>query len=133
MATHWGNEGVVKIGAVTVAEVTAFKLEESVSPVDDTAMGDAWKTHIAGSGLKEWSGSLDCHWDETDTTGQGGLTVGASVTLNLYPEGATTGDIYFTGTATVTKRGLDVPMDGKTISRGIEFLGNGALTQSTVP
>lgn len=133
MATHWGNEGVVKIGANTIAEVTAFKIEESVTPVDDTSMGDAAKTHIAGSGIKEWSATIDCHWDETDTNGQSALTVGSSVTLNLYPEGASSGDAYFTGTASVVKRGLDVQMDGKTIARNIELLGNGALTASTVP
>ena len=133
MATHWGNEGQVKVGTVTVAEVTSFEFTENVSTVDDTSMGDAWKTHIPGSGIKEWSGSMDAHWDELDTAGQGALLVGASVVLNLYPEGSVTGDKYYTGTATITSRGIVVPMDNNTVSAKFDFQGNGALTLSTVP
>jgi len=94
-------------------------------------MGDSYKTHIASSGIKEWSGSMTCHWDETDTNGQVAMTVGASVTLNLYPEGATTGDKYYTGTATITERGITTRMDGDTIRATFSFLGNGSLTLST--
>lgn len=131
MATHWGNEGTVKLGSNAVAEITKFEFTETVTPVDDTSMGDTYKTHIAGSGIKEWSGSMDAHWDETDTNGQVAMTVGASVTLNLYPEGATTGDKYYTGTATITSRSVVTVMDGETIKATFQFLGNGALTLST--
>lgn len=132
MATHWGNEGLVRVGAATVAEVTEFEFTQSVAVVDDTAMGDQWKTHITGSGIKEWSGSLTCHWDETDTAGQEALVVGSSVTLQLHPEGNTTGDKYWNGTASITEVTLNAVMDGKTITRSFNFVGNGALTQSTV-
>ncbi len=132
MATHWGNEGQVKIGVNTVAEITSFEFTESVEPVDDTAMGDTYKTHIAGSGIKEWSGSFECHWDEADTNGQHALTVGGSVTLNLYPEGSTTGDIFWSGLATITSRGQKQEMNGSTIGVTFEFMGNGALTRGTV-
>lgn len=133
MATHWGNEGQVKAGANTIAEIVSFSFTESVSTVDDTAMGDAYKTHIAGSGIKEWRGTFECHWDETDTNGQNALTVGASVTLNLYPEGSTSGDTYFTGLASIVNRGQTQQMDGQTIRVTFEFQGNGAVTRSTVP
>lgn len=132
MATHWGNEGLVRSGNNAVAEVTEFEFSQSVSVVDDTAMGDQWKTHIAGSGIKEWSGSLTCHWDESDTQGQQTFMVGASVTLNLHPEGNTTGDKYWTGTASITEVTLTTQMDGSTIKRSFKFIGNGALTESTV-
>jgi hypothetical protein len=132
MATHWGNEGQVKIGVNTIAEILSFEFTETVTPVDDTSMGDAYKTHIANSGIKEWSGNFECHWDEADTTGQNALTVGASVTLNLYPEGSITGDIYWTGLATLTNRQQSQQMDGETIKVNFEFLGNGALTRGTV-
>lgn len=132
MGTHWGNEGVVRVGSNTVAEVTEFEFTQSVTPVDDTAMGDAWKSHIAGSGIKEWSGSLTCHWDESDTNGQEALVVGASVTLNLHPEGNTSGDKYWTGTASITEVTITTPMDGNTIKRSFNFMGSGALTLSTV-
>lgn len=132
MGTHWGHEGLVKVGANTVAEITEFAFTEKVSPVDDTSMGDAARTHIAGSGIIEWSGTMTAHWDETDTTGQGALTVGASVTLNLCPEGYTTGDKYWTGTASITERTQETKMDGDTIKCSFGFQGNGVLTLSTV-
>lgn len=124
MATHWGNEGTVKIGANAVAEIDNFRVSEEAATVDDTSMGDAWETHIVGR--KSWSGNLTCHWDETDSTGQEALVVGASVTLNLYPEGASTGDRYCSGTATITSVEVSVPKDG-VISRTFNFKGNGAL------
>lgn len=132
MATHWGNEGTVKLGSNAIAEINEFEFTETVDPVDDTTMGDAYHTHIANSGIKKWSGTMTCHWDETDTNGQVAMTVGASVTLNLYPEGATTGDTYWTGTATITERGQTTTMDGDTIKASFSFLGNGALTRGTV-
>ena len=130
MATQWGNAGLVKIGTNTVSEVLRFEFTETVTPIDDTSMGDTYKSHIAGSGIKSWSGSMTCHWDKSDTA-QTALTVGASVTLKLYPEGTTTGNTYFQGTATLTSRGQTVEMDGSTIQCTFQFEGSGALTKST--
>ena len=129
MATHQGKEGSVAIGANDIAEVTAWTIEESVNLIDDTAMADAAKTHLAGQ--TSWSGTVSCHWDETDTNGQNALTIGASVTLNVYPEGDDTGDVYFTGTATVERVRRQTGIDA-VISAEFEFTGNGALSRSTV-
>jgi hypothetical protein len=128
MGTHHGNGGVVKVGANTVAEVKEWNTESGSDTAEDTSMGDAWKTHIAGQ--KEWSGSLSCHWDETDTNGQETLTEGASVTLNLYYEGAGTGAKYQTGTALITRITMGTSMDG-IVSRAFQFLGTGALSWAT--
>ena len=49
-------------------------------------MGDTARTYK--SSLTSFSGSIDVFWDETDTSGQGALTIGSEVTLNVYPEGA---------------------------------------------
>lgn len=133
MGTHWGgSEGTVKLGSNVIAEIVNFSLTETVDPIDDSSMGDTYRSHIAGSGLKEWSAEITCHWDETDTNGQQAMTVGASVTLNLYPEGATTGDSYMSGTASIIERGLTVPMDGETIRQSFKLKGNGTLTRTTV-
>lgn len=129
MATHHGKDGVVKVGSNAVAEVKEFSVESGVEVADDTVMGDAWKTHLTGQ--KQWSGSLTCNWDETDTTGQEALTEGASVTLNLHPEGADTGDKYLTGTATITSITLSASLDG-VVTRAFQFQGNGALAWATV-
>jgi hypothetical protein len=128
MATHAGSEGTVKVGANAIAEIRSFSVEETGDTIDDTSMGDTARTYIAG--LKTYTASIDCLWDETNTTGQGALTIGASVTLNLYPEGATTGDIYYTGTALVTGRTITSSHDGL-VEMSISCQGSGGLTQAT--
>jgi len=96
---HHGNEGTVKVATDAIAEVMDWSYEETVDLAEKTAMGDTNKTYLPGH--VDGGGSISCNWDETDTNGQGALTIGASVTLNLYPEGAATGDSYYTGTALV--------------------------------
>lgn len=129
MANHLaGSEGVVKNGANTIAEVRGWSIEQQADTVEDTVLGDTWKTYQ--SSLKSWSGSLSAFWDETDTNGQVAMTVGASITLNLYPEGATTGDSYFTGTAIIT--GITNKGEvGGMVEAEFTFQGTGALTIGT--
>ena len=129
MATHKGSEGVVKVGTNTVAEVRSYSIDESADVLEDTSMGDSAKTYLAS--LTSFSGSLDVFWDETDTSGQGALTVGSSVTLNVYPEGAHSGDTYYSGTALVTGVSRSGSFDGM-VEASITVQGSGALTASTV-
>lgn len=128
MANHTGSEGTVKIGTAAIAEIRSFSVDTTADTIEDSTMGDSWRTYQ--SVLKSWSGSVDCYWDETDTTGQGALTAGAQVTLNLYPEGATTGDKYYTGTAIVTGITVTQSFDGM-VETTFSFQGTGALTFST--
>jgi hypothetical protein len=87
MATHTGSEGTVKVGANAIAEIRSFSVEESADTLDDTTMGDTARTYKPS--LTTFTGTIDVLWDETNTTGQGALTIGAAITLNLYPEGDT--------------------------------------------
>jgi predicted secreted protein len=129
MASHIGRDGIVKVGTATVAEVKSFSIEESADTVETTKMTDTARTHAIT--LTSFSGSLDCFWDETDTTGQGALTIGASVTLALYPEGEVAGDTYYSGTALVTGVSRSASFDGM-VEASISVQGTGALTASTV-
>lgn len=129
MATHKGSEGIVKVGTNTVAEVRSYSIDESADVLEDTSMGDSAKTYLAS--LTSFSGSLDVFWDETDTSGQGALTVGSSVTLNVYPEGDSTGDTYYSGTALVTGVSRSGSFDGM-VEASITVQGSGALTAATV-
>jgi predicted secreted protein len=129
MATHAGSEGTVKVGANAIAEIRSFSIEESADTLEDTTMGDTARTYKPS--LTTYTGSIDVLWDETDTTGQGALTIGAEVTLNLYPEGDTSGDTYLTGSAIVTGRTVNSSFDGL-VEMSISVQGNGALTQTTV-
>jgi hypothetical protein len=129
MATHKGSEGIVKVGTDSVSEVRSYSIEETADTLEDTSMGDSARTYK--SSLTSFSGSLDVFWDETDTTGQGALTIGSEVTLNLYPEGDTAGDTYYTGTAIVTGVTRTGSFDGL-VEASVSVQGTGALTQTTV-
>ena len=129
MATHVGTSGVVKVGANSVAEVTGFTIDQSNDTVEDTTLTDTAKTYKVLR--SDATGTIECHWDESDTNGQGALTIGAEVTLNLYPEGADAGDTYYTGTAIVTSLGQSVSLDG-VISRTINVQFSGGVSTTTV-
>ena len=129
MATHTGSEGTVKVGSDAIAEIRSFSIEESADTLEDTSMGDTARTYK--SSLTTYTGTVDVLWDETDTAGQGSLTIGAEVTLNLYPEGDTSGDTYYTGSAIVTGRSINSSYDGL-VEMSISVQGNGALTETTV-
>jgi hypothetical protein len=129
MATHVGTSGVVKVGTDTVAEVTGFTIDETNDTVEDTSLTDTSKTYKALR--SDATGTIECHWDETDTSGQGALTVGASVTLNLYPEGADAADTYYTGSAIVTGVSQNVSLDG-VIARTITVQFSGGVSTTTV-
>jgi len=128
MATFSGNDGVVKAGANNIGEVMSFTVNQNMEPIDDTSMGDVWRSHLAG--LKTWDGTVETRWDDTDTA-QEALTVGASVTLELYPEGTTAGDYKLSGTASITSISQTQSYDNTTVMRTFTFQGSGALTIGT--
>lgn len=129
MAVHKGSEGTVKVGANAIAEIRSYSLEESADTLETTTMGDSARTYLPS--LSTFSGSVDVYWDESDTTGQGALTIGAEVTLNVYPEGDTSGDTYYTGSAIVTGVTRSGSFDGM-VEASISVQGTGALTSATV-
>ena len=129
MATHKGSEGTVKVGSNQIAEIRSYSIEESADTLEDTSMGDSARTYK--SSLTNFSGSLDVFWDETDVDGQGALSIGSEVTLNVYPEGDTAGDTYYTGSAIVTGVSRSASFDGL-VEASISVQGNGALTPTTV-
>jgi hypothetical protein len=129
MATHTAASGVIKVGSDDIAEVTGYSLEYNADTVEDTVMGDTARTYI--STLKSFTASLDAFWDETDTNGQGALTVGSSITFSIYPEGDVTGDTYYTGSGIITGRTITSSV-GEMITASFTVQGSGDLTETTV-
>jgi len=129
MATFSGSDGVVLVGTDQVAEIRSYSIDETMDTLEDTSMGDTSRTFKTS--LKSFSGSADVFFDDTDTSGQGALTVGSSVTLNIQMEGNTTGDHKLSGTALVTGRTITASFDGL-VEATINFQGTGALTEGTV-
>ena len=128
MATHLGKEGTVQVGSNAIAEIRGFSIDETIDTVEDTSMGDASKTYLAS--IKDFSGSVDVLYDETDTNGQTALAIGSSVTLNFAPEGTDSGDVKLTGTAIVTGKSITSSFDGL-VESTITVQGTGGLTTTT--
>lgn len=129
MATFKGNSGTVKVGSNAIAEIRSFNIDESMDTIEDTAMGDTYRTYKTS--LKAFSGSVDVFFDDTDTNGQGALTVGSEVTVNFQMEGDTSGSHLLTGTALVTGRTITSSFDGM-VEASLTLQGTGALTETTV-
>lgn len=129
MANHHGSEGVVRVGANTVAEVTGFSFTVSAEYAEDTTLADTAKTYNV-TAITSWNGSVTAFWDETDTNGQNALVTGANISLVLAPEGADTGDTRYSGNALITEITRNVQR-GAITEITFNFVGNGTLTSAT--
>ncbi len=129
MATHKGSEGTVKSGANAIAEIRSYTITETADTLEDTTMGDSSRTYLAS--LKTFTGSIECFWDETDTNGQLTLDPGSPVTINIYPEGSTSGDTYYTGSVIITEKSITASYDGM-VEASFSFQGTGALSETSV-
>lgn len=127
MATKLGRDGLIKISSTTIGELRNYALTHTSDTVEDSVLGDTYRTRLAS--MKTWSASGDLYWDEGDA-GQLLITIGSQVTLNLYPEGGTTGDVYYQGAAIVTQFNVSASFDG-IIEGSIAFEGNGPLSTLT--
>jgi hypothetical protein len=127
MATHTGSEGLIKIGTTVLGELRSYTLEQTSDTIEDSSMGDAVRTYKVG--LKGSSGSASVYFDEADA-GQLLCTVGSSITLNLFPEGNSTGDKFYAVDAIVTGYNVSASFDGM-VEAEITFQGTGVVTVGT--
>jgi hypothetical protein len=128
MSTFIGKDGAVFVGTNAVAEVRDFSLESSSEIVNDTVMGDDFMTNKATQ--KSWSATVNCYYDSSDTNGQLALDEGTTATLNLYPEGNTTGKTYYTGSVIITSISRSQSFDGL-VEITFNGTGTGTLTETT--
>ena len=59
------------------------------------------------------------------------MDIGASVTLNVYPEGADSGDTFLSGTAIISSKTISSSAEGM-VEASFGVQGSGGLTESTV-
>lgn len=128
MANHLGKEGVLNASSLTVAEIRGYSLSTTADTVEDTVIGDSWKTNRTT--LKSWTVSGDLFWDEADA-GQGSLTLGDTVTVALYPEGLATSSTYKQGQAIITGFDITARHDSM-VEASFSGTGTGALSTLTV-
>ena len=132
MASHTGVDGVLKYDSNPVAELTSWTLDHNQEPVESTALGSSARSFKPG--ITNWTGSAECFWDETDTA-QNAIDTDMSTvttkTLEMYPEGTTSGDTYFSGTVIITSISRNSSVNGM-ITASFNFQGTGGLTKTTV-
>ena len=128
MANHLGREGLIKVSSATIGELRNYALAHSSDVVEDSVIGDIYRTRRAT--MKTWSVNGDLYWDENDA-GQIALTIGSAVTVNLYPEGVASTSTYYSGAGIVTKFDISAAFDGM-VEGSISIEGNGTLSTLTV-
>jgi predicted secreted protein len=124
MAGLAGKDGSLVIGSDTMTEVQSWSLDVSTDMLEDTALGDEWKTNVAG--LSEWSGSAEVSWLMSDTAQvavQNAFLNKTTVTGKFY----TNASNYYTGTAYIESMSISDPV-GDLVTATLNFKGSGALT-----
>jgi hypothetical protein len=105
MATYRGTGGIIKAvttavpagAAAEVGEVKSWSAEFSADMLEDTAIGDTYKSFVAG--LTSGTVSIEAHYWSADPA-QEDLVNGAAVDLELYPMGSTGAKISCSGIVT---------------------------------
>lgn len=126
MATTTGNDGAVLIGANPVGEIRSFTINENAERIEDTALGDVNRTYKAG--LADVNGSIECWFDPGDTGGQEAMTVGATVSLVLRPNGTGSGLPEWTVSADITEISTTIAFN-EINERAFNWAAAGALTK----
>lgn len=129
MANHRGSEGIVTVGGNVVAELLSWTVDETGDTIEDSELSDTAKTFV--SDMTSWTASIECQWDETDTTGQGAMTIGATVACVFLPEGNVSGDVSRSGSAIITGKSQG-NAKGAMVTQSFSLQGTGALTDGTV-
>ncbi len=120
MAVLKGYQGNIKVGGVTIGEMSDWSLDVSADIVDTSAFSDEWKKKVGTQ--KDWTGNCSGRLDTTNA-GQSALIVGSEVTLQFYID-----DIhYYEGDAIVESISRSAAVAG-TIDVTFNFTGNGELT-----
>ena len=129
MAVTRGCYGVVEISTNAIAEVKSWELNTSAEVLDSSSIGSCTKSYTVGA--VDWSGTISCWWDATDSTGQELMGVGDTVSLSVQPEGDTAADVTYSGSAIITSIARSGAVDS-IVEANFSFQGTGALTQGTV-
>lgn len=123
-----GTQGSVVYGGTAgtiIGGLKTWSLEIAAAELDASNFGSTWK--LTESGIKEWGGSFEGNYDDTDTYQTNlwtGLTSGTKVVLGFYQGTAD----YFVGTAVLTGHSPSQSFDGLGAASW-SFKGHGPLTR----
>lgn len=135
MATYEGSNGAVKLlsgsgTATAVAQVRSWTVTVARDTVEDTAMGDGYRTYKKG--LQNWSGTMDIVYDDS-TSAEVNEAISPDtdgvVTADFYPDVSVTAT-KFSGNIVVTSFAVTASYDGL-VTASVAFQGTGALAAAT--
>lgn len=128
MSTLHGKGGMVYLqgsgaAATKLGEVREWSIDIDKELAEDTAMGDTWRSQLAG--IVSWSGSIDGNLDTAETSPFDAAIASSVKAWYLYPNAAAP-TLYYYGSIWPTlsvSGGL-----GGIVSFSLSFEGDGALS-----
>ena len=130
MAFQPGRNGYLSIDGTDISSYTDSKsLDRVRDTLETTAFGDTDRAYI--SGLRGYSISMSGPWDPTGDGVLDGADDGATVAFVFGPEGNTTGDIQYSGSALISNYNISTSVDGR-VEWSATFQPTGTVTRATV-
>lgn len=127
MACYTGTSGALEFNSNAAAQVTSWTVTHTQEVLDDTALGDSYRSFCAG--LKTWEGSAEIIWGDDALTG--GLdetfSIGTEATLTAYWDNTGSADAKLSGTAIITSIEYSSTI-GELAMATVNFQGTGTLT-----
>jgi hypothetical protein len=128
MARYKGHNGYADVDGTAIGERTGFDINVTSNELEASTQGNDW-TDTDG-GQKSAAGTIDVFSDPADL-GQIELVVGSTVTLNLFPQGNTTGLQQISGDFLVTEEGVSSQV-GDQVKSTFSVKNKGAVTITAV-
>lgn len=135
MASYEGSNGAVKLlsgsgTATAVAQVRSWSITVARDTVEDTSMGDSYRTYKKG--LQNWSGTMDIVYDDsTSAEVQEAINpdTDAVISGDFYPDVSVTAT-KFAGNLIITSFAITASYDGL-VTASVAFQGTGELSTAT--
>ena len=142
MAANKGLDGIVKLDTTggtpaAILNVTSFTLEETTETIDVTSMDSTSNAREVLPTFISFTGTVEGYWDNSDermnhdNTNDPVVRAGQEIDFELFPEGDSSSDLYYSGTAIVTSVSRTQSFDGAT-QFTLNFDGNGPLSYGQV-
>lgn len=130
MACYTGTTGALEFDSNSVAKVTSWTVTHTQEVLDDTVMGNTYRSFCAG--LKTWEGSAEVIWtaDEDDNSSvDEAFTIGSEATLTAYWDDNATpaNDLKVSGTCIITSIEYSSTV-GELATATVSFQGTDTLT-----
>lgn len=131
MANYRGMDGSVTWAAGVVGEIKSWSAQSEVEALDDTAMGDKWRTLKGGRG--QWRATITCHLDYGDTAQKamtdqviGATPGGAVAAVELLISGTTK---KLVGSGLVSQASINQQL-GNIVELQLQVEGSGQLAMT---